>query len=449
LGHIISSEGVATDPSKIQDIIRWEIPRTVRKLRGFLGLTGYYRRFIPQYALICQPLHSALKKNSFQWGTEQQAAFDKLKQVMSQPPLLALPDFSLPFTVETDACDTGLGAVLMQQSRPLAYYSQALGPKNRVLSVYEKEAMAILQAVKKWRHYFLGNKLIIKTDQCSLKYIGNQKQLEGIQHKLMLKLLEFDFSVQYKKGKENKAADALSRQYQPEESAESCLPVALAVPTWATDITKSYEGDNEYTRILQEVTINADSHPHYTAQSGVLRYKGKVCIGSATNLKQQIFDSIHSSAFGGHSGMRVTYHKLKQLFHWPKLKEFVTEKVASCPVCQISKTEKVQYPGLLDPLNIPHTKWSEISMDFVEGLPKSKGFDVILVVVDRLTKYAHFIPLSHPYTVKTIAELFMAHIIKLHGPPIVITTDRDSIFLSVRVFYPYPLLAQNPCVATV
>jgi hypothetical protein len=123
LGHIISGDGVATDPAKIQDIIKWEIPRTVRKLRGFLGLTGYYRRFIPQYALICQPLHSALKKNSFQWGTEQQAAFDKLKQVMSQPPLLALPDFSLPFTVETYACDTGLGAVLMQQSRPLAYYS--------------------------------------------------------------------------------------------------------------------------------------------------------------------------------------------------------------------------------------------------------------------------------------------------------------------------------------
>jgi hypothetical protein len=164
LGHIISGHGVATDPSKIQDIINWKIPQTVKQLRGFLGLAGYYRRFIPHYALICQPLHQALKKNSFFWEAEQQAAFDRLKQVMSQPPLLALPNFTLPFVLETDACDTGLGALLMQESKPLADFSRALGPKNAAMSVYEKEALAILEALKKWRNYFLGNKLVIKTD---------------------------------------------------------------------------------------------------------------------------------------------------------------------------------------------------------------------------------------------------------------------------------------------
>jgi hypothetical protein len=211
---------VATDPSKIQDIINWKIPQTVKQLRGFLGLAGYYRRFIPHYALICQPLHQALKKNSFFWEAEQQAAFDRLKQVMSQPPLLALPNFNLPFVLETDACDIGLGAVLMQESKPLAYFNRALGPKNAAMSVYEKEALAILEALKKWRHYFLGNKLVIKTDQCSLKYLASQRLLEGIQHKLMLKLLEFDYSIQYKKGTENSAADALSRKYQPVDVQE-------------------------------------------------------------------------------------------------------------------------------------------------------------------------------------------------------------------------------------
>jgi hypothetical protein len=137
------------------------------------GLTCFYRRFIPQYALICQPLYNALKKNTFQWGPEQQAAFDTLKKVMTHPPLLALPNFSLPFTLETDACATGLGAVLMQNGRPLAYFSKCLGSNTSAKSVYEKEAMAILEALKKWRHYFLGNKLIIKTDQSSLKYLAS------------------------------------------------------------------------------------------------------------------------------------------------------------------------------------------------------------------------------------------------------------------------------------
>jgi hypothetical protein len=195
LGHVISGKGVATDPSKIQDIVKWKTPATIKKLRGFLGLTGYYRRFIPHYALVCQPLYSVLKKNAFHWGPDQQTAFDKLKSIMANPPLLALPDFTLPFTLETDACATGIGAVLMQQGKPLAFYSKGLGTHNSTKSIYEKEAMAILLALKKWRHYFLGNKLIIKTDQSSLKYLASQKLLEGIQHKLMLKLLEFDFII--------------------------------------------------------------------------------------------------------------------------------------------------------------------------------------------------------------------------------------------------------------
>jgi hypothetical protein len=135
---------------------------------------------IPRYAIICQPLYAALKKNAFTWGPEQQAAFEKLKIIMSQPPLLAFSDFTLPFTLETDACATGLGAVLMQNSRPLAYFSKCLGPNTSAKSVYEKEAMVILEGFIKWRHYFFGNHLIIKIDQSSIKYLVSQRLLEGI-----------------------------------------------------------------------------------------------------------------------------------------------------------------------------------------------------------------------------------------------------------------------------
>jgi hypothetical protein len=368
LGHILSGSGVQTNPAKIKEVVEWATPISLKKLRGFLGLTGYYRRFIPRYAIICQPLYAALKKNVFTWGPEQQAAFDKLKMVMSQPPLLALPDFTLPFTLETDACATGLGAVLMQQSRPLAYFSKCLGPTTSAKSVYEKEAMAILEALKKWRHYFLGNQLIIKTDQSSLKYLASQRLLEGIQHKLMLKLLEFDFQIQYKKGSENTAVDALSRKYQ----LDSCQATSLIVPTWTTEISQSYVGDDHCTKLLQDLANDPTSHAHFTNQSGILRYRGRLYIGTGQDLKSKVFDTFHSSVFGGHSGTRVTHHRLKQLFYWPQMKQYIDKRVQECPVCQISKTERLPYPGLLNPLPIPTAKWSEISMDFVSGCPNQK-----------------------------------------------------------------------------
>jgi hypothetical protein len=255
----------------------------------------------------------------------------------------------------------------------------------------------------------------------------------------MLKLLEFDYRIEYKKGKENTVADALSRQFQDDDTTEKCqialaildcLPLSAAVPKWLTEVHDSYANDPHCIKLIQELTLDAASHSNYTLQDGVLRHKGKIYIGPSTSLRDKVFHTFHSPIFGGHSGVKVTLHKLQKAFYWPKLPHYIAEQVAACPVCQISKTEKVPYPGLLNPLPIPQQKWMDISMDFVEGLPKSMGKDVILVVVDRLTKYAHFIPLSHPYTVQSIADLFMANIIKLHGPLASIVSDRDVIFTS-------------------
>jgi hypothetical protein len=164
LGHIISSYGVATDPIKIEDILKWKSPTTITQLRGFMGLNGYYRRFVKNYAAIYKPLHAVLKKNSFQWTSQQEEAFQALKIAMTNPPVLALLDFTLPFIIETDASGYGLGAVLMQLGRPLAFLSKTLGVKAIAQSIYEKEAMEILEALRKWRHYLLGNQLVIRTD---------------------------------------------------------------------------------------------------------------------------------------------------------------------------------------------------------------------------------------------------------------------------------------------
>jgi hypothetical protein len=243
----------------------------------------------------------------------------------------------------------------------------------------------------------------------------------------MLKLLEFDYLIEYKEGSQNAVADALSRKDMAEET---CVATSVVVLAWILDVEASYLGDSKCSSLLQELSINPANHPHYTLNAGIIRYKNRILIGDSTDLKDKLFQSLHSYAIGGHSGQRVSYIKLKQLFYWPNMKDFIHDKIANCPICQISKTEKVPYPGLLNPLQIPATKWSESSMDFIEGLPTSNGNNVILVVVDRLTKFAHFLPLSHPYTVHKVDTLFLDNIFKLHGLPKVIVSDRDRIFTS-------------------
>jgi hypothetical protein len=164
LGHVIKVEGVATDPVKVEAIAKWPTPANVTQLRSFLGLAGYYRRIIKDYGLICRPLFDCLKKDSFSWTPLQDKAFTQLKSTMMTSPVLAMPDFTLPFTLEADASGHGLGAVLMQKGKPISFMSKSIGPKAAALSTYDKEALAIIEAIKKWKHYFASSSLVIKTD---------------------------------------------------------------------------------------------------------------------------------------------------------------------------------------------------------------------------------------------------------------------------------------------
>jgi hypothetical protein len=196
LGHIIFGEGVKTDPKKIAAMVDWPIPKSLKALRGFLGLTGYYRKFIKGYGQIASPLTSLLKNNAFLWSDKAEKAFEELKAVVSQPPVLALPDFSKTFVIECDASGFGMGAVLMQDGRPLAYYSQALKGKNLFLSTYEKELLALVLSVKKWRPYLFATIFTIKTDQQSLKHILEQRVGTPMQQKWIFKLLGYHFVVE-------------------------------------------------------------------------------------------------------------------------------------------------------------------------------------------------------------------------------------------------------------
>ena len=310
LGYVITAAGVSTDPAKVEAIVQCPTPENVTHLRSFLGLADYYRRFIKNYGITCKPLFEALKKDGFKWEEAQENDFRQLKQHMTSAPVLAMPDFSIPFVLEADASGYGIGAVLMQRGQPIAFLSKAIGPKAAGWSTYDKEALAIIEAIKQWKHYFAASSIIIRTNQQSLKHIQEQKLTEGIQHKLLIKLLGYKFRVEYKKGKENKVVDALSRV----KYAISALLSSAAIPAWITEVVKSYEEDPKCSELTAQLAIAPTGHPPYTLTSGVLRYKGKILVGTHTDLRKSLLTSFHASELGGHSGERATYHRLKILF---------------------------------------------------------------------------------------------------------------------------------------
>jgi hypothetical protein len=206
--------------------------------------------------------------------------------------------------------------------------------------------------------------------------------------------------------------------------------ITVIQPVWIEAVVASYNNDERCQELIQRLAIAPDTDGVYTLQANIIRYHKRIYIGDDRTLKEQLLGSFHASAIGGHSGMVATYQRIKRIFYWPGLKRDTQQYITECAVCQRSKSEHCPYPGLLEPLERPDMAWQHISMDFIEGLPKSRGKDVILVVVDRMTKMAHFIALSHPYSVQSVAQAFMENIFKLHGPPISIVTDRDRIFTS-------------------
>lgn len=417
----------ATDPSKIQAVAQWPEPKDSRQLRGFLGLAGYYRKFIKGYGLISRPLTDLLKKNmQYHWTPQLQTCFQNLKQALVSAPVLALPDFTRGFVVETDACDQGIGAVLMQQGHPIAYLSKALSKKSQTLSTYEKECLAVILAVDKWKPYLQHQPFTIHTDHKSLVHLGEQKLTDGLQHKAFVKLLGLQYKVVYKKGLDNTAADALSRK----PSHEEVYSLSTSKPRWLEIIVEGYQQHDDTKQLLAELSLSGSNAKGFSLVDGLIRYKGRIWLGSHSEAHRAVFNVLHDSGLGGHCGIAGTYNKIKSLFAWPSLKKDVKQYVSQCQVCQKAKPEHSKAAGFLQPLPIPDQAWQIISMDFIEGLPKSKRFDTILVVVDKLTKYGHFIPLAHPYTALSVAQLFHDNVYKLHGLPKVIISDRNRVFTS-------------------
>lgn len=226
----------------------------------------------------------------------------------------------------------------------------------------------------------------------------------------------------------NWAADALSRRAHKDTPSIAALSVCK--PAWLEAVRSSYHEDPATKDLLTRLAVDPACEPDYQLQNGILRFKGRVWIGASTETQLHIVGALHASATGGHSGFHATYNRVKRLFAWKGMKQQLKQFVQQCLICQQAKTERVSPAGLLQPLPIPKRPWAVISLDFIEGLPKSGGYNAILVVVDKFSKYAHFISLTHPFTALDVAKVFMQEIYRLHGLPLGIISDRDRIFTS-------------------
>jgi hypothetical protein len=282
-------------------------------------------------------------------------------------------------------------------------------------------------AVDHWRPYLLHDEFIIYTNQHSLSHLTEQKLNTPWQQKVFTKLLGLQYKILYKKGIENGAADALS--HRPHESSE-LYHISSSSPQWLSEIMDGYQQDHHAQQLLSELVVTASPAGHYKLQNGVIKYKGRFWLGANSNLQRKVISAFHDSPMGGHSGFLVTYRRIHQLFAWPYMKQQVKDYVAACSICQQSKPDRSKYPGSLQPLPVLEQAWQVVSMDFIEGLPRSVHANSILVVVDKFSRYAHFIPLLHPYTAFKVAQLFMSSVYKLHDMPEAIISDRDRIFTS-------------------
>eukprot|EP00253_Pinus_taeda_P011610 PITA_11610 len=430
LGHVISKEGIAVDPEKIKTILEWPVPKDVADIRSFMGLAGYYRRFVEGFSRVAYPITSLQKKGrSFKWSSECQQSFEKLKQLLTSPPVLSIADPNKDYVVCTDASGEGVGGVLMQEGRVIAYESRKLKEHEQKYSAYDLELAAVIHALKMWRHYLLGRKFLLLTDHHSLTNYFSQPTLNARQARWADFLSGFDFDIKHLKGKENRVADALSRKVH-------CL-YEITFSKWENSLQEMMKTaasqDAEYQRLKQQVPLSSKESPqeYEISKDGMLLYRKRLVVPNDNNLKNLILNEFHTSHYAGHPGYQKMLTALRKEYYWPGMKKHVVEYLARCLECQQIKTEHQHPAGLLQPLPIPEWKWEIISMDFITGLPKTKrNNDSIMVVVDKLSKAAHFIPVQSTYRAVQIAHIFMQNVFRLHGLPKTIISDRDVKFTS-------------------
>ena len=435
MGHVVSENGLSPDPAKVQAVANWRVPTNVIEVRSFLGLAGYYRRFIKDFARIAAPLTNLTRKNHpFTWSLREGEAFNALKTVLQQAPVLQLADQTRPYIVTTDASDYAMGAVLSQVwddgEHPVAFESRKMNPAEQNYPTHERELLAVIHALRTWRHYLLGRQFTIVSDHHSLKFLQTQPQLSRRQARWLELLAEFDFEIVHRPGKSNVVADALSRLNNIEVQELGIVKKGVKREDLFKGLEQAYKNDKETKRILE----NLEAEKDFCIIQNKLFYTGKGRMQlylPQGQIRDFILQECHDTRYSGHLGIKKTQELIQRDFFWPTLHQDVTSYVQTCEECQRNKVSNQRSAGLLQPLEVPGQRWERVSLDFITHLPRTRaGYDTLLVIVDYVTKMMILRPTHSTATAVDTARIFMDAVIRVHGVPRTIVSDRDTRFTS-------------------
>ena len=450
LGHVFSESGMSPDKEKIAVIKDWPIPKTVTEIRQFLGLASYYHRYIQQFADITTPLHYLTEKTAtFVWTEECQKGFQRLKDLLSQAPVLCYPSLTKDFELQTDASAVGLGVVLEQDGHVVAYASRSLTHAERQYSVIERECLAVLYAVKQFRHYLLGRAFVLHTDHQPLQWLSAQK-MEGRLCRWALALQEFDFTIKYRRGSSNANADALSRV----PTIPSTCAGTVTVPELTLEDVAQEQGNNEVlNEVRRLVSSGLSNQPRHWNQHPIRKFsriRSQLCVVDGVlcrkytpgplekekivpivplSLQPTALKANHDIISSGHQGVEKTLQRLKHTAYWIGMAKDTALYCRSCMVCQRSK---LPMPTPVPMTNVPiGHPWQMLAVDVLQVPVSSRGNCYLLVLQDYFTKWAEAIPMPNQ-TAECIAGILI-DLFSRFGIPEILHSDQGANFESTMI----------------
>ncbi|GBG74004.1 hypothetical protein CBR_g17714 [Chara braunii] len=435
LGHVSNGDGIKPENSKIAAIRDWPTPHTLTKLRSFLGLANYYRKFVRNFSTIAAPLRKLLKKEAIrQWDKDCTSMLKKLKRALIEYPVLKVADPSLPFVVTMDASQYGIGVVLQQDDdngyRPVEFMSARMPSEKVATSTYERKLYALRQVLDHWKHYLLGRHFKVYSDHETLRWLKTQAKMTPKLTRWAAEIDQYDFELNPVKGKYNIVADALSRRLDYFGAIVHYLDIGRDLQE---KVKQAYAQDPIYSDLLKRVREAPETEPDYCTTEGLLFEKTNVfdhlCVPNSEEIRSLILGECHDTE--GHFGWQKTLANLMRAYTWPAMKNDCIEYVRSCKVCQRNKTTTRAPLGLLRPLPIPDQPGDSVSIDFMDTQVKSRhAKSQVMVIVDRFSKYAVFVPLPAEERTDLVIQKFFDFWVSENGIPLSIVSDRDSRFTS-------------------